>query len=301
MPTEKKKTAKKTTAKKTTVKKTPTKKTTTKKTTSKVSTKKTPTVKEITAKKPTVKKTTVEPKPNNVLPKIDINSIINNVTSLPLMIRTGISGFPLETTYFDTDMCRKGFYYLVHNMGRYFLFLPKWNEKVLKEMETGKQVVITRGSHEGIKDSFEIVFDDETENPFSVLLRDEQFTRLSPLKEGWHGTLYVYSGDIDECRLINSYVYYRITDNLPCLEPVKEKRDKLHNLTPLSHDEADNITDRVRVILKPLLESNNFPLLSKRLSLENITNQLSKRFGTIDKVSKINFEIILTQLENSLK
>jgi len=287
---------------------------------------------------------------------------MNNITSLPLMYRTGISGFPLETTYFDTEMCRKGFYHFVHNNGKYLLFLPKWKEKVLQEMQTGKQVIITRGSHEGIKDSFEIMFDDETENPFSVLLRDEQFTRLSPLKEGWHGTLYVYSGDIDECRLINRYVYYRIKDNLPCLEPVKEERGKLHNLTPLNHDEAitalksgerlvngeerydiahyhwfsneilssdsyydlhgegvsipedklpqlyrigdgyfGNPADYVRFILKPLLESGNFPILSRRLSLEKLTNQLGKRFGTIDKMSKINFEIILTQLENSLK
>jgi len=311
MPVEKKKPVKKSTAKKpttnklatkkTAVKKTTSNKSTTKKTSAKVSTNKTPTVKGITAKKPAIKKTTEKPKSNNLLPKIDINNIMNNVTSLPVMIRTGISGFPLETTYFDSDICNKGLYYFVHNNGKYFLFLPKWNEKVLQEMQTGKQVIITRGSHEGIKDSFEIVFDDETETPFSVLIRDEQFTRLSPLKEGWHGTLYVYSGDIDECRLIFNYVYYRTTNNLPCFEPVKEKRDKLHNLTPLSHDEADNITDHVRAILKHLLESNNFPLLSKRLSLENITNQLSKRFGTIDKVSKINFEVILTQLENSLK
>jgi hypothetical protein len=62
-------------------------------------------------------------------------------------------------------------------------------------MQTGKQVVITRGHHEGRKDSFEIMFDDNSDNPYMVILRDEQFTRISPLKEGWNGTLYVYSGD----------------------------------------------------------------------------------------------------------
>jgi len=293
MATEKKKSTKKTTAKKPTTKKT---------TVKKITTKKTP-VKVLTTKKPAVNKTTAKPSSEFLFPKIDINNIMNNITSLPLMIRTGISGFPLETTYFDTEMCAKGFYHLVHNNGKYFLFLPKWKEKVLQEMQTGKQVIITRGSHEGIKDSFEIVFDDNSENPYAILLRDEQFTRLSPLKEGWNGTLYVYSGDIDECRLLFSFVYYRITDNLPCFEPIKEEIDKSHGLTPLSNDKE--ITNHVRATIKPLLESNNFPLLSKRLSLENITNQLAKRFvigsKVIKDVDKINFEIILTQLENSLK
>jgi hypothetical protein len=294
MPTEKKKTAKKTTAKKHTTKKTTAKKIMAKKT----PTKKT-TAKGSTKEKPAVMKTKTIDKPKNELPKIDIY----NINLLPLMIRTGVSGFPLETTYFDTDMCRKGFYYLVHNNGKYFLLLPKWNERVINEMETGKTVIITRGSHEGIKDSFEIVFDDGSENPYSVLLRDEQFTRITPLKEGWNGTLYVYSGDIDECRLIFNYVYYRITDNLPCFDPIIDEIDKSQSLTPLSNDKE--ITDHVRAILKPLLESNNFPLLGKRLSLDNITNQLVKRFviggKVIKDVDKINFEIILTQLENSLK
>ena len=392
MPSEKKKTTKKTTAKITTAKKTTVKKTTAKKPPAKVATakktptkkppakvataeksnvkktptKKTPPAKTAVTKSPTGKETTEKPNSGFLLPKIDINSIINNTTSLPFMIRIGINGLPLETTYFDTEMCQKGFYYLVHSNDKYFLLLPKWKERELHEMETGNHVVITRGSHEGHKDSFEIVFDDKSDDPYTVLLRDAQFTRLTPLKEGWNGTLYVYSGDIDECRLIFYNVYYRVTDNLPCLKPVKEEIGKLHGLTSLSHDEAitalkagerlvngkDNydvahyhlfgneilksdsyydlhgegvtipenklpqlyrinegmfgsITDHVRTVLKLLLESGNFPFLNKRLGLENLTNQLVKKcvIGTkVNKnVNKINFEIILTQLENSLK
>ena len=123
-------------------------------------------------------------------------------------------------------MCSKGFYYLVHNNGKYFLLLPKWNERVINEMQTGNHIIITRGSHEGHKDSFEIVFDDNSENPYAILLSDEQFTRITPLKEGWNGTLYVYSGDLDECKLIFYNVYYRISDNLPSLQPVDEEIGK---------------------------------------------------------------------------
>jgi hypothetical protein len=154
------------------------------------------------------------------------------------MVKIGKNGLPLDTTYFNTEMCEKGFYYLVHNMDRYFLFLPKRNERVLKEMETGKSIIITRGNHNGKNDSFEVMFDDNSDNPYMIILEDEQFTRISPLKEGWNGTFYVYSGDLEEYKLYFSQVYYRITDNLPCLQPVDEQVGKLHDLTPLSKDEA---------------------------------------------------------------
>jgi len=60
---------------------------------------------------------------------------------LPFMIKTGNNRLPFETTYFDTEMYAKGLYYLVHNNGKYFLFLSKWNERVLKKMEIGKSIV----------------------------------------------------------------------------------------------------------------------------------------------------------------
>jgi len=361
-PTAKKAPAKVSATKKPTVKGTTAKNTTAKKTTVKKATAKKPPAKVVATKKPTVKKTTEKAKPDVAIPKIDVN----NINLLPLMIRIGISGFPLETTYFNTDMCRKGLYYLVHSNGKYFLLLPKWNERQLKEMETGQTVIITRGKHEGKKDYFEIIFNDNTENPYAVLLSDEQFTRITPLKEGWNGKIYVYSGDLDECKLIFPYVYYRVTDNLPCFDPIKEEIGKLHGLTALSHVEAiaalkagerlvngkDNydvahyhlynneilksdsyydlngegekipedklpqlyrmgdgmfasITDHVRAILKPLLDSDEFPLLKKRMGLEKLTNQLVTHCVVSSKatkvVSKINFEIILTQLEKSLR
>jgi hypothetical protein len=278
------------------------------------------------------------------------------------MVKIGNNGLPLETTYFDTEICAKGFYYLVHNMDKYFLFLPKWNERVLKEMETGKNIVITRGNHNGKNDCFEIMFDDNSDNPYMIILEDEQFTRLSPLKEGWNGTFYVYSGDLEAYKLYFSNVYYRITDNLPFLEPVEEQIEKLHNLTPLNHDEAiialkagerlvngennydvahyhwyegsilksdsyydlvgegttipendlpqlyrmgdgifGNMAIHVKTKLKPLLESNNFPLLLKKFDLEKLTEQLVSICSKTGKnLYNTNFEIILTQLEKSL-
>jgi len=114
---------------------------------------------------------------------------------LPIMIRSGNNKLSFKTTYFDTEMCAKGLYYLVHNNGKYFLFFTKWNEKVLKEMETGISIVITRCNFKGKEDSFEIMFDDNSDNPYMNILKDERFTCITKLKEGWNRTFYVYSDD----------------------------------------------------------------------------------------------------------
>jgi hypothetical protein len=307
MATEKKKTTKKTTAKKTTPKKVKAKKPTEKKTTTKKILAKKPTAKKPTAKKTpakvsttkktTVKKTTVKTKPNNV-PKIDLD----NINLMPLIIETGITGFPIKTTYYRTEMCAKGFYYLVHNNGKYFLFLPKYDEKVIQEMKTGKHVVITRGSHEGVKDCFEIVFDDGSENPFAILLRDEQFSRINPLIEGWHGPLYVFFGELERCIILFNYVYYRITDNLPCFEPIKEEIDKSLCLTPLKNE--NEIREYIKNILKTLLATGNYPLLSKKLSFESLTHQLVYRYvrsgNILRNVYETNFEVTLNGFEKNI-
>jgi len=63
-----------------------------------------------------------------------------------------------------------------------------------------------------------------------------------------------------------------------------------------------NVIDYVRAKLKPLLESNDFPLLQKKFDLEKLTGQLVSLYTKTGKsIHKTNFEIILTQLEKSLE
>jgi hypothetical protein len=282
---------------------------------------------------------------------------------LPLMFTIGNSGFPVETTYWDTDMSAEGFYYLAHNGDRYFLFVPKGKSGVLKEMETANSIVITRGQYNGRNDCFEIMFDDNSDNPFMLILQDEQFSRISPLKEGWVGSLYIYTGSLEEYDSFFPEVYYRITDNLPFLQPVDEQIPKLHGLTPLSNDEAISAlktgeylvngiedydkahyhwynnhilksdlyndlsgegttipenevpqlyrigignfgswTTYAMAMIKPLLETNKYPLLSKKFGLDKLTEQIVSVFAKNNKkIHNANFEIILKQLEKSLE
>jgi hypothetical protein len=282
---------------------------------------------------------------------------------LPITVRFGYDGFPVETTYWDTDICKNGLFYLINNMNKYFLFIPENKDDVLREMDTGKSIVITRGNYNGKSDCFDIMFNDNTDNPYAILLEDEYFTRNSPLKEGWNGTFYIYSGSLEEYKSFFANVYYRVTENIPCLQPVTEQPDNLHDLTPLNHEETiislkageylvngkdsfgiahyhwyenhilksdsyydlsgegeiiqedklpqlyrmgdgtfGNLTDHARSKIKPLLETKNYPLLLKKFNLEKLTEQIvSICSKTGRKIINVNFEVILDQLEKSLK
>jgi hypothetical protein len=197
-----------------------------------------------------------------------------------------------------------------------------------------------------------------------IMLEDEQFSRLtSPLEEGWNGSFYVYSGNLEEYNRFFSHVYYPITDTLPYMRSVEEEVGKLHGLTPLNHEEAiialksgerlvngidnydvaryhwyddhilvsdsyydlsgegvtipenelpqlyrigdgsfGNITDNAKAKIKPLFESNNYPLLNTKFDLAKLTEQIvSICLKTKRNINNLNFEIILNQLENSLK
>jgi hypothetical protein len=282
---------------------------------------------------------------------------------MPIMVQFGVDGFPIDTTYWNTDVCAKGLFYLVRNSNKYFLFIPEGRYDILKEMDTAKSIVITRGNYNGKDDCFEVMFDDTSDNPYMIILQDEQFSRItSPLEEGWNGTFYIYSGKLEEYNRFFSYVYYRIEDNLPCLQPVEEQPGKLHNLTPLSKEEAilalksgeylvngtknydvahyhwyndhilesdsyydlsgegntipedelpqlyrigdgsyGNLIDHIKAKVKPLFDSDKYPLLHTKFDLEKLTEQFLK-ICTKGKENnwKLNFEVIMNQLEKSL-
>jgi hypothetical protein len=271
------------------------------------------------------------------------------------MVQYGYDGFPIETTYWDTDICKDGYFYLMYNMDKYFLFIPAHKYNVLKEMETALSIVITRGSYNGKPDYFEIMFDDNSDNPYRVMLEDEQFSRLTPLQEGWNGSFYIYSGSLEEYSLSFNYVYYHVNKNLPCMCSADEPPSKLHNLTPLSRKEAitamkagerlvngvdnydaaryhwyenhilssdsyydqigegetipenelpqlyrigkgkfGNMTDHSRSRIKPLFESDKYPLLKTKFDLEKLTEQIVNICSKTGRnVNNLNFEIIL--------
>jgi hypothetical protein len=144
------------------------------------------------------------------------------ILDLPLILSFKPGGYLAQTDYWNTEMCRRGFYYMVHNNGIFSLLVPeiKINE-LIKELQTAESVIITRGTYKNKDDCFEIVFDDKTETPYSIMLEDEQFHRASPLTEGWHGKLFIYYNSYFESKLTFDKVYYRVKDVIPCYDPVE--------------------------------------------------------------------------------
>jgi hypothetical protein len=138
---------------------------------------------------------------------------------LPLMCQFDKEGFITETTYWETDVCEEGKYYLVFNMNTYSLLIPEYKDDWLVEITEAQSVVITKGNYNGKNDCFEIMFEDNTETPYMIIIPDEQFSRITPLKDGWNGNFYIYVGSLFNCKIDFENVYYRVANILPYCNP----------------------------------------------------------------------------------
>lgn len=123
-----------------------------------------------------------------------------------------------ETNYWETDYARRGFLYLSINAGAFRLLVPPGMREVAWEARKAEYAVITRGPWVGRNDSFEILFEDHSDNPYSIHVVREQVDRL-PLTEDEGRTdlqLLVYTRRGLEAELP---ARYRTAPQLPYLQP----------------------------------------------------------------------------------
>jgi hypothetical protein len=124
----------------------------------------------------------------------------------------------IATNYFDTPQAQQGFLYASWNAGALRLLLPDNQTHALAEMRSARNVVVTKGHHAAAgRELFEILFDDDTDEPFMVLLdpnnSDRQVGRES------HGKplsvhVYTRTGCAGSWR-----GQFRLAP-LPCLKPI---------------------------------------------------------------------------------
>ncbi|WP_024873352.1 hypothetical protein [Tolumonas lignilytica] len=123
----------------------------------------------------------------------------------------------LDTNYWESDMAESGLLFLSWNDGAGRLLIPKCQENLLREMKSGKYVIITRGMYNNV-DSLEIMFEDNSESPFVVFISMGQTDRLIP-KSDKHGifdfTILVENGEVAKFK-----AKYRRTKRLPCMTPM---------------------------------------------------------------------------------
>jgi len=142
--------------------------------------------------------------------------MVKQLSLLPLMCQFDKEGFITDTTYWENDLCEEGKLYLVYNLNTYSLLIPDNKDDWLCEITEAESVVITRGNYNGKNDCFELMFEDKNiETPFMIIIPDEQISRVSKLKEGWNGHLYIFVGSLRNCKIDFDKVYYRIADTLP--------------------------------------------------------------------------------------
>lgn len=132
----------------------------------------------------------------------------------------------VSTNYFQSEHARRGYFYLSINASTFRLLVPPAQESVIAEFATAKEIIISRGNFQGY-DALEILFDDETDNPFSIHIVSSQIDRM-PLSDdaGWSYMFSAWTNAERESvkKVFEKDCFYRVVPNLPYLKPLKEQK-----------------------------------------------------------------------------
>ena len=126
----------------------------------------------------------------------------------------------IETNYFESDYARRGAFYLSINAGVFRLLVPTINEPAISEFQTAREIIISRGPWPAQErtEAIELLFDDHTDNPYSIHMGIEQIDRLPPSQDAgkpWQFSAWVTG---PEC-VYRAQCHYRIVKALPYLKP----------------------------------------------------------------------------------
>lgn len=125
----------------------------------------------------------------------------------------------VETNYFDTRNAQAGYLFVSWNAGAARILLPETQIALLREMRTGKHVIISRGPLDG-RDALELLFEDGSDAPFAAHVLMEQTDRSLPETDQGGGLVVTvwsrHGGQLRErLRLPGKY---RTVESLPCLD-----------------------------------------------------------------------------------
>ncbi len=136
-------------------------------------------------------------------------------------LRIGNNG-PLirETNFWETQIARKGFFFLSINGGAARLLVPE-NFQSLQAITTCDYVIMTRGLWCRMQ-SYELLFEDHSDTPFMLHMTYDTFDRLLPASEaGSDFPLLVYvRGKEHPVMVSRKPVRYRFVAKLPYMKPI---------------------------------------------------------------------------------
>jgi hypothetical protein len=135
------------------------------------------------------------------------------------------NGRLISTTYWESEGCKNGAFFLAFNKGIYSLLVPEQGKAMLDGLKSlyPLSVVISCGVYNGKPGAYEIMFDDGSGTPYRLQLGGNQ---VLPAPEGsdtgWKGSFYIYADGLDEFSAYFRNVYFRIVDTLPCMMAPEE-------------------------------------------------------------------------------
>lgn len=132
----------------------------------------------------------------------------------------------VATNYWETDAAKAGKVYCSCNAGAIRILLPASQKQLVNEMRPAKYVILSRGPWKAMRlaDAVELLFEDETESPFSMHLSNESFDLLPAQPETgreWIISVWMRK-DGKPKKVLERPCKWRMVEEIPCLEPWSE-------------------------------------------------------------------------------
>ncbi len=135
-----------------------------------------------------------------------------------MVVQIENKGQKLESkNYWESELAIKGMLYVsVHN-DYVRLLLPKAQEGQIDKMKNGEVVIISKGIYKNRK-AVEIMFEDNSNNPYCIHISSEQFDMLPKDGDKWKFAIHTENEKVftQECKV-------RSVNSLPYMEPWKRK------------------------------------------------------------------------------
>jgi len=124
-----------------------------------------------------------------------------------------------KTNYFESELARAGKFFLSMNAGAFRLLIPESLENAIKnEIKLAKSFIIVRGPwHQmHIKDALELIFDDKSDEPFSLQLTEKSLDRWPNAgDEGKEFVLTIWVKGLKT--ILNTRIKYKRVSEIPCV------------------------------------------------------------------------------------
>jgi len=129
----------------------------------------------------------------------------------------------ISTNYFETTAAKMGYVFLSINAGAFRLLVPDEMAKgLVGEIATAQEVIVTRGLWDarGGIDAFEIMFEDNSDEPYALFISTQQAHTLP--HESDCGKRRLFTVWNSKGKIAEFPCWYRTASRIPYLKPYKK-------------------------------------------------------------------------------